>query len=93
MTGNTLRPPEHPPHGGLKTAKHHYQMQGAMLTAAEKQRRAVLETAMEQTIRGLPPDIQNQARTNFYLSQVRETALGHQASPDTGRQEEIAPER
>lgn len=80
------------PQGGLKTAKHHYQMQGAMLTAAEKQQRAVLEHAMEQTVKDLPPDVQNQARTNFYLSQVREAALRHSAAAEAGRQNEAAVE-
>lgn len=81
------------PQGGLKTAKHHYQMQGVMLTAAEKQQRAVLEHAMEQTVKDLPPDIQNQARTNFYLSQIRQTMPTQPAAAKPGQQDEIIVDR
>ncbi|WP_373740858.1 hypothetical protein [Neisseria sp.] len=90
MTDNTSRPPEDSPHGGLKLAKHHYQMQGATLTAAEKQQRAVLEHALEKTIAGLPPDIQNQARTHFYRSQVRAVAERH---AEVSQSPDASPER
>lgn len=61
------------PHGGLKTAKHHYQMHMAAADTAEKLRCSLLEHAMEKTVAGLPPDMQVVARTNFYQSMVRDS--------------------
>ncbi|MBF0804355.1 MULTISPECIES: hypothetical protein [Neisseria] len=61
------------PHGGLKTAKHHYQMHMAAAGTAEKLRCSLLEHAMEKTISGLPPDMQTLARTHFYWSMVRDS--------------------
>lgn len=51
-------------------AKERYLMQTPLLTATERQERQVMEYMMEKTIVGLPPDIQMQARTNFYEAQI-----------------------
>lgn len=75
------------PHGGLKTAKHHYQMHIAAADRAEKLRCFLLEHAMEKTVAGLPPDMQVVARTNFYQSMVRDSVERQYAAepqPDTG---------
>ncbi|MFC3873684.1 hypothetical protein [Neisseria musculi] len=75
-------------HGGLKAAKHHYQMHMAGAGTAEKLRCALLEHAMEKTLSGLPPDMQVLARTHFYRSMVRNSAERQYAAavpqPDTG---------
>ena len=51
-------------------AKERYLMQTPLLTATERQERQVMEYMMEKTITGLPPDVQMQARTNFYEAQI-----------------------
>lgn len=86
MEKETIREAEIP-HGGLKMAKHHYQMHMATADTAEKLRCSFLEHAMEKTVAGLPPDMQVIARTNFYRSMVRDSVERQYAAelrPDTG---------
>lgn len=75
------------PHGGLKTAKHNYQIHMATADTVEKLRCSLLEHAMEKTVAGLPPDMQVVARTNFYQSMVRDSVERQHVAepqPDTG---------
>lgn len=80
-----------PPEERLQLAKHRYLMQGTTLTASEKQMRAVLEHAMENLIHGLPPQVQMQARTNFYESQIQQQAQKYDMGADLHN--DYSPER
>lgn len=73
----------------MEKARHLYR--GRMATAPpglEKHRLQTLEQAMEKTISGLPADVQLQARINFYLSHVQDTAKKYETTaerqPETG---------
>lgn len=80
-----------PPEERLQLAKHRYLMQGTTLTVSEKQMRAVLEHAMENLIHGLPPQVQMQARTNFYESQIQQQAQKYDMGSDLHN--DYSPER
>ncbi|MDO4641708.1 MAG: zincin-like metallopeptidase domain-containing protein [Neisseria sp.] len=58
------------PESRFETAKDRYLMQSTFLLPQEKQQRQVMEYLMEKSIEGLPPDVQMQARTNFYETQL-----------------------
>lgn len=82
---DTVPPPSPAPEERLQTARRRYLMQDVSLTQSERQQRQYKEYLMEKAVRDLSPELQVQARANFYESQVSETVKEQAAALDDPR--------
>lgn len=77
----------------FQAAKDSYVRQTLTLPPAKQERRRLLESQLENLIRGLPEQTQMQARTNFYTSQVAEQTRQKQPPAAPDKQGEISFDR
>lgn len=87
------QPAERTPAEKFQAAKESYMKQTPTLPPAKQERRRLLESQLENLIRGLPEQTQMQARTNFYTSQVAEQTRQAQYPAAPEQQGEISFDR